>query len=288
MAALETPEGYNGRPVSAAPNSALISGIGQYDCAAPTDAGKCEPYHRMINYRIPRDTRVRLRLIHTGAHASFRYSIDEHKLRIVEADATPVKSRKSSAIRTLPSATTEVPADTVKRLTLSPGQRYSAIVSFAPEDTGKNFFVRAWMVKDCLASNLTYWNPVVTGVIRVPNKRGEVQKGLPTTHDWTGDAPIQGQCDDPDLTPRKEVDVPKKVVARHYLNATIFPNPLPGTGALVPGKVRKIYYNGISAENYPNDPLLHQLAKPKGKIENLHTEHITVSPIWPALFPEAL
>lgn len=95
LAGLENTRGYNGRPVSAAPNSALLSGVGQYQCGDPDKdtPDKCTPSNKMLSYDVPRDTKLRVRLINTGGHATFRWSLDEHKVKIIEADATAVKPR---------------------------------------------------------------------------------------------------------------------------------------------------------------------------------------------------
>jgi len=126
-----------------------------------------------------------------------------------------------------------------------------------------------------MASVAPFYNPSVLGTIRV----GKGAKGLPQSKDWPADTPGMQNCDDPEMVPIVKFNVPKKAFKRHRFNTTIYPNPVTGSpfAPLVPGDVRKLYVDGVTAETFPEHPILHELAPPgKGVLRPMHVANATV------------
>ena len=74
----------------------------------------------------------RLRIINAGAFAWFEVSIDQHALTIIEADGTNI-----------------LPLDATQ-MHISPGQRYSAIIT-TNQESGDLFWLRARMITNCFS-----------------------------------------------------------------------------------------------------------------------------------------
>ncbi|KAI8581053.1 hypothetical protein K450DRAFT_208114 [Umbelopsis ramanniana AG] len=104
--------------LEAVPDNILINGRGSFDCDTSIPQFKFEP-----------GKRYRLRLINAGAISNIRFSIDNHKLTIIEADGVPMKKY------------------TVDRLTLHVAQRYSVIVE--ANQTPQNYYMRAELDTQC-------------------------------------------------------------------------------------------------------------------------------------------
>ncbi|CAG8442438.1 3649_t:CDS:2 [Acaulospora colombiana] len=110
------------------PDSADISGVGQYNCTIPT----CVP-PKFATYKVKKGKRYRFRIINMSAMSQFWVSIDEHPLTIIEIDGIPIH-----------------PA-TVKMLPINIAQRYSVIVS-ANQPIG-NYWIRAHLSNCSLPVN---------------------------------------------------------------------------------------------------------------------------------------
>ncbi|CAG8564146.1 10501_t:CDS:2 [Acaulospora colombiana] len=131
------------------PDSAEISGVGQYNCTIPT----CNP-NRFATYKVQRGKRYRFRIINMSAMTHFWLSIDQHPLTIIEVEGTPINP---VAINWLP---------------INIAQRYSAIV-VANQSVG-NYWIRA-VISNCSlpVNNLTinyntplFANGQITGILR--------------------------------------------------------------------------------------------------------------------------
>ncbi|KAG0231474.1 hypothetical protein BGW42_000226 [Actinomortierella wolfii] len=132
------------------PNNGLINGKGFFNCTKvqPADL-PCEQLHRgheRALFRFLPGLRYRLRIINTSAAASYVYSIDNHKMQVIEVDGIYVKPV------------------TVDRLPINAGQRYSVIVEADQEL--RNYWMRAELGKDCLPKVSTNMEPVVKAIIR--------------------------------------------------------------------------------------------------------------------------
>ncbi|KAI1137888.1 putative multicopper oxidase [Hypoxylon sp. FL0543] len=118
------------------PNTALINGVNQANCADHpgrlcSEAGKPLP-----NLELAPGKGHRLRFLNVGGFAWFQVAVDEHdSLPIIEVDGTTVN----------PSPVTS--------LVIAPGQRYSTILT--TDQSGKDaFWLRARMIKSCFASQM--------------------------------------------------------------------------------------------------------------------------------------
>lgn len=72
--------------------TALINGVGQFDCIYADPGTTCQPTNGPLQIQVTANQRTRLRLIQAGSHAMFRVSIDDHPLTVIEADSTGVKA----------------------------------------------------------------------------------------------------------------------------------------------------------------------------------------------------
>ena len=100
------------------PDTALINGIGQLNCASDKN---CSYYVASII----RGTTKRFRIINTSVYARITLTIDEHDMRLIEADGIYLDGNKY-----------------VKTLRLNPGQRYSVLVT-AKQYSTRNYWIRA-------------------------------------------------------------------------------------------------------------------------------------------------
>ncbi|CAG8680799.1 26314_t:CDS:2 [Dentiscutata erythropus] len=109
--------GYKGRnPI---PDSGLISGKGQY----------ANYSSELAVYKVQKGKKYRFRIINTSSESFFIFSIDGHKLKVIEVEGTYVKPFY------------------VNRLPLHIAQRYSVIVE-ADQDA-KDYWIRATMSPEC-------------------------------------------------------------------------------------------------------------------------------------------
>ncbi|KAI0125554.1 Cupredoxin [Xylariales sp. AK1849] len=115
------------------PNAALINGLGQVDCSLHPDR-RCDIEGIVLpTMDLAPGLSHRLRFINLGGYAWFQVSVDEHlSLPIIEIDGVRVDPAPEPDI------------------VLSPGQRYSAIVT--TDQTGQgSYWLRARMIKACFA-----------------------------------------------------------------------------------------------------------------------------------------
>jgi FtsP/CotA-like multicopper oxidase with cupredoxin domain len=85
--------GYAGTPAAPGANSALINGVGEWNCSLATRTQRCEQVASPPEFIIAAGEKIRFRLINAGVHAMFFYSVDEHTLNITEADSTGIYGR---------------------------------------------------------------------------------------------------------------------------------------------------------------------------------------------------
>ena len=135
------------------PNSGLINGKGRYDCSLTSR--KCTPNAPLETFDFVPGRRYRLRIINAASMATFNFSIDGHKLDVIEADG--IDTQKT----------------TVDFIRISVAQRYSVIVT-ANAPATSNY----WMRADIDTSIYTVYDPNVMdphirAVIAYPNITGE-------------------------------------------------------------------------------------------------------------------
>ncbi|KAG0144310.1 hypothetical protein CROQUDRAFT_660182 [Cronartium quercuum f. sp. fusiforme G11] len=283
--------GYRGYPTAPSPNSALINGVGEWDCRFATTTQRC----RQIGppeFTVVAGSRVRYRLINAGAHAMFFFSADNHTLNVTEADATPVHGPN------------------IHRVVFHNGQRYSVIVNIPMNEAGTSFYLRAKMDPDCwpwVTNDLQDTAYAIIRVVAPSTEKNQVQsKQRPTSQDWA--ERTNNQCMDLDpnsLVPIIPVRVPTTVLGTgSFMNALGFkanslpsasPNPssgmigaenrplnlpahrvLPplGTNTTSPGQTNntqvpapppgtgfRFFINNITAVLKPQQPILHDLVR---------------------------
>lgn len=233
--------GYRGSALPPDPDALLINGIGQSDCSRAQAGVLCQTTTPSIT-KVVSGRNVRLRLLNTGAHAMIRYSIDNHVLRLVEVDDTPVQ-----------------PVD-VHEITVAPGQRYSVVVKMDKGKVGDSFWIRATMASACLNE----FNIMTTkAILRYTDFLGLTWfgNGIPTTQPWADlHDPAKAPCIDTDqehsLVPMVVEDSPSSVTTTGVMNSNF--------GRFVDAHNHAYIgfgYNNISFVNYINNPLYSQIQK---------------------------
>lgn len=102
-------EGYRGGNIPKMPDAVVMNGLGQENCAIAQPGVSCKT-NGFSETRARVRSKLRLRLINPGSLGHLRFSIDNHVLKVVEIDDTPIKPIF------------------VQEISLDPGQRYSVIV----------------------------------------------------------------------------------------------------------------------------------------------------------------
>ncbi|CAG8782889.1 17418_t:CDS:1, partial [Acaulospora morrowiae] len=132
------------------PDSAEISGVGQYNCTIPNG---CTP-SKFATYKVKKGKRYRFRIINMSAESHFWVSIDKHPLTIIETDGIPIHPV------------------TINTLQINIAQRYSVIVH--ANQSVDNYWIRAHVSNCSVPSNNDtfnfdsplYQNEEVTGILR--------------------------------------------------------------------------------------------------------------------------
>ncbi|BGP40987.1 hypothetical protein JCM10450v2_004993 [Rhodotorula kratochvilovae] len=241
--ALLSPEGLNGTFLAPSPQSQLVNGHGVYNCSLSTRDGRCDQKRQrdLPELVFPPDKKIRLRFIHAGAHPVIYASVDEHELRVIEADDTGVFG----------------PA--VHRIALNVAQRYSAVLDTTFNDPGDSFYLRAEVNTGCLGAPFDDLNPQARMVIRIGEKGDELGDDLPTTRDWSD--PSTGNCTDLDeslLSPRIVRHVPDSADQISFFNSSNV-GPIFATGNST--DIFEWTLNNITFENFAYDPILHQVIR---------------------------
>lgn len=71
-------------------NSALVNGIGYFNCSDAEPGSSCTTQHVPLTLDLTAGGKARIRLIGAGSHAMFRFSADNHPLNVTEADSIGV------------------------------------------------------------------------------------------------------------------------------------------------------------------------------------------------------
>ncbi|RHZ74853.1 hypothetical protein Glove_219g146 [Diversispora epigaea] len=122
------------------PDSSLISGVGQYNCSEEPGC-YCNPNVPPATYNVQKGKKYRFRIINTSANAGFAFSIDNHPLKVIEVEGTPVKNVNASVVNVLP---------------IHIAQRYSVIIT--ADKPCANYYIRANNIQDCLRTDNTTIN----------------------------------------------------------------------------------------------------------------------------------
>ncbi|GAA5822623.1 hypothetical protein JCM3770_000134 [Rhodotorula araucariae] len=241
--ALLSPEGLNGSFLAPSPQSQLINSHGIYNCSMSIRDGRCDQkrQHDLPGLLFPPDKKIRLRFIHAGAHPVIFASVDEHELRVIEADDTGVFG----------------PA--VHRIALNVAQRYSAVLDTSFNDVGDSFYLRAEINTGCLGAPFDDLDPQARMSIRIGEKGDDFDDRLPSTRDWSDSS--TGNCTDLDeslLHPRIVRHVPDSADQISFFNSSRI-GSLTATGGT--SDILEWTLNNITFENFAYDPILHQVVR---------------------------
>lgn len=195
------PDRENAEPV---PDGALINGMNSRDCDALPHRRCHNSTARVPVIRLVKDQSHRLRFINVGAFAEFQIQIDEHEFAVTETDGVDVE-----------------PAY-YHRLNISPGQRYSIVISPRTEG-GDLFWMRARMVTTCFAEENPYLEPEIRAIVqytRMSPTEPQNPVGTPSSKDWS--EIVELECKDlntTEIVPADPVPAPEKVDASFYLRS---------------------------------------------------------------------
>ncbi|POM67764.1 Hypothetical protein PHPALM_16174 [Phytophthora palmivora] len=124
---------YHATPGHVAPmwDTILINDLGRYNCTAAASHGynDCSDDQPLSTFRFEQGKKYRLRVINMAALAPFVFSIDDHELQVIAADAELVE-----------------PTDLITNVTINAGQRYDLIVQAKSTTNGGpigSFWMRA-------------------------------------------------------------------------------------------------------------------------------------------------
>ncbi|WAQ90114.1 hypothetical protein PtA15_12A99 [Puccinia triticina] len=173
--------GYFGTQAAPSANSALINGVGIFNCSFATRGSRCRTPTKPLEITLPPNQKTRFRLIQAGSHAMFWFSADQHLLTVVEADSTRVTGPNN-----------------LHRLQFHNGQRYSVIIDTRADKVGSSFYLRAAMDIDCwawLAPGIPGPDATALAIVRVAAQASQINSlQPPRTKDW-GDT-VGGKCTD--------------------------------------------------------------------------------------------
>ncbi|CAG8778865.1 33390_t:CDS:2, partial [Gigaspora margarita] len=169
LLALFLAPGYTGgNPV---PDAGLISGKGQFNCDAKPGY-PCKKDSDVAVYKVQKGKKYRFRIINTSGEAFYMFSIDGHKMKVIEVEGTYVQ----------PFEVTQLP--------LHIAQRYSVIVE-ANQDA-KDYWIRATMSKECIFNNgnttINHDSAInynVTGILSYEGSSNKSPDSTPFTDDLT-------------------------------------------------------------------------------------------------------
>ncbi|KAH8930456.1 multicopper oxidase [Atractiella rhizophila] len=240
--------GYQGSIAAPSPQSALLNGQGIYNCSLIDDSlvddtsGNCTTPDQYPVFAVDPATKYRIRLINSGSHAQFYFSVDEHTLNVTEADSTPVSG-----------------ADAVHRVPIHNGQRYSVIVDTSSDTNGTAFYMRAEMNTDCFAYVDPTLNTTAVGILSVQDGGNTIKRTFPrkvsvanvTSSDWSDALPTECiDMDDDELVPIVAKDAPTEVGKRIAFDSAF------GLISVAGETEFRFMVNSTPYTNYVNQPLL--------------------------------
>ncbi|CAB4427504.1 unnamed protein product [Rhizophagus irregularis] len=229
---LQDAPGYSGfRPI---PDSPLISGLGRYNCTAAPPGSKCNSDQPLPVYNVKKNKKYRFRIINSAADGVFVFSIDQHKLKVIESEGIYLKPT------------------IIKKLPVAVGQRYSVIVD-ANQPVG-NYFIRGTLDKRC-----------------TPNDNATIN--FNSAIDWDGlgilhyegakNSPNSKEFDD-DFTPCRDLDKkhlkPIKPITKYDGHVTDFVNITITFGADKNQRLEALINNSSYVPQL-NDPTINKITR---------------------------
>ena len=193
------PDRENAEPV---PDGALINGMNVRDCDALPHR-KCDNSTATLpRIELAQNANHRFRIINTGAFADFQIQLDEHEFAVTEVDGTDVEPVY------------------YHRLNISPGQRYSIVIS-THVTTADSFWLRARMVTACFAEENPDMEPEIRAVVQYTNPQNPITpEEWPQSKDWT--ETVELECRDmntTELVPVKAIAAPPKADEFFYIRS---------------------------------------------------------------------
>jgi iron transport multicopper oxidase len=217
------------------PETGLINGIGQYNC---TTTGNCSYYRATIR---PNTTK-RFRIICTAVMLTITLTIDQHEMRVIEADGINLDGNK-----------------VVQSLRLNPGQRYSVLV------TAKQIYNQSYWIRTTLHPPHTFnpgeyetvIQPNVSAILQYVNDTNvNVSVVIPSMDTFDNDAMVIQQSildarqysDEPGIVPMNtsENRVPTNGTIRTFLYNSMHQGTNPGG----------FYFNNLTFTQGDNSTLL--------------------------------
>ncbi|RIB11715.1 multicopper oxidase [Gigaspora rosea] len=248
LVAMRLAQGYEAfNPI---PDAGLISGRGQYNCSKAQSGAKCDSNNMPAIYTVTKGKKYRFRIINMSAEAFFFFSIDQHKLKVIEVDGVDIKEIELSV------------------LPIHIGQRFSVIVE-ASQDSG-SYWIRADIPKQCILnrngtinnnSDIIH-NSNITGILRYDDASNDT---LPQSNKFNDDWYKKlSPCHDLDINlikPYEAVAPPQKVTDQFNISIMIYGDSKHTTKAYINGQswvpdlknpsIMKIMDQNISATEFP-------------------------------------
>jgi len=163
--------------------SILLNGRGNASAWNNIDPPSFDP-SKVQNYTLifqrdqtnPQQTKKHLmRVINTSFDTTFTFTIDGHRMQVVEVDFVPIQSYPKNG--------------TTTSITVGIGQRYNIIVESLPRpdgapDDSDSYWIRTYIPPDCTNKNQPGKdaNYMLNGILRYSNE----STGLPTSDPWDG------------------------------------------------------------------------------------------------------
>ncbi|KAF2141018.1 multicopper oxidase [Aplosporella prunicola CBS 121167] len=175
------PDRENAEPV---PDGGLINGKNVRNCDTLLNR-RCDNSTSSLSvFELDENKKHRLRIINTGAFAEFQVQIDEHEFAVTEADGTDLWPTYHH------------------RLNISPGQRYSIVLTTNVSSAGF-FWMRAKMVTACFAEENLSLASEVRAIVAYKPAKDSNRTHRPSSIEW-GD-PTDMQCLDMNATELRPV-----------------------------------------------------------------------------------
>lgn len=166
----------------------------RFNCSLYDTSGNrtCEANSTRAVFGVTEGSRYRYRLINVGSFAGFYFSVDNHTITVIEADATTVEPIE------------------VHRLSINVAQRYSVIVS--ANQTEANYFIRAAMITTCFDEPNPVLDPLALAVLSYTKTIT-----TPSTVDWDPNyASVYEDFNSILLTPSVEIAAPPADVLYYF------------------------------------------------------------------------
>ncbi|RHZ82477.1 hypothetical protein Glove_109g248 [Diversispora epigaea] len=192
------------------PDSALISGVGQYNCSGAPAGYYCNRNVPPPTYNVNKGKKYRFRIINTSAYVTFTFSIDNHPLKVIEVEGTHVKNVSAATVTVIP---------------IHVAQRYSVILDAnQPVD---NYYIRASIIDSCLPprtnDTINYNSSINFNATGILHYQGAGSK-KPTSTAYPFTIPLCQDLNASAIRPYKDSPAPSNVTNDFVFNITFARN----------------------------------------------------------------